>query len=282
MTPFFFTRPPSIRQLLRRPALVALLLAWVLGLLPAGLVRASENVDAGPAPATGLTPAWRRSVVLVHGAFADGSCWDEVIRLLQARGVHVTAVQNPLNSLAGDVHAVTKVLNQQTRPVVLVGHSWGGMVITEGGHHPRVSSLVYVAAFAPMQGASVNGLLSQFPPPPWLGDLLADEEGYSVIGRKAYQQYFAQDLPAFRSRALAAAQVPTFGGTLIEPATRTAWSTKPARYVLAEQDRFIPPALQEQMSRSIGARVTRVAASHLVMVSQPQRVVDVIEDALRH
>ena len=264
-------RLPGMRATLTAAALA---LAHVVGL--AAQAAPAADRDAGQERV-----AWRRSVVLVHGAFADGSCWDEVIRLLQARGVEVTAVQNPLNSLAGDVHAMNKVLNQQTRPVVLVGHSWGGMVITEGGEHPKVDSLVYVAAFAPERGLSVAALLSNLPPPPWLSDLHSDEEDYSVIGRAAYQTYFAQDLPGVRSRALAAAQVQTFRGTLIEAATRTAWETKPSWYVLAEQDRFIPPPLQEQMALRIGARVTRVAASHVVMISQPQRVADVIIEAVR-
>lgn len=261
------------------PMAAVRLFVLTLSLLALAVPALSATHEGGSADGT-IRPAWRKAVVLVHGSFADGSCWDEVIRRLQARGVEVTAVQNPLNSLSGDVHAVHKVLNQQTKPVVLVGHSWGGVVITEGGQHPKVDSLVYVAAFAPGLGMSVAGLLSAFPPPPWLGDLRDDEEGYSSISRKAYQQYFAQDLPSARSLALSAAQVPTFRGTLIETTTRAAWIGTPSWYVLAEQDRFIPPPLQEQMAQQIGARVSRVPASHLVMISQPQKVVDVILEAV--
>jgi pimeloyl-ACP methyl ester carboxylesterase len=270
---------PALPRRSITPMAAVRLFVLTLSLLALAVPALSASLDGGPAPGS-IRPAWKKAVVLVHGAFADGSCWDPVIRLLQARGVEVTAVQNPLNSLAGDVHAVNKVLNQQTKPVVLVGHSWGGVVITEGGQHPKVDSLVYVAAFAPGLGMSVNGLLSAFPPPPWLGDLRPDEDGYVVVTRKAYQQYFAQDLPSAHSLALSAAQVPTFGGTLHDTTTRAAWTAKPSWYVLAEQDRFIPPPLQEQMALQIGARVSRVAASHVVMISQPQKVVDAIVEAL--
>lgn len=234
-------------------------------------------------PAHRLAPhAPKKTVVLVHGAFADGSCWDEVIRLLQADGVEVVAVQNPLSTLAGDAAAATRVINQQTRPVVLVGHSWGGMVITEAGVHPKVESLVYVAAFSPDVGLSVASMLQPYPAAPWLGQLVPDEVGQLTLSTKAFVTYFAQDLPLARAKALAAVQVPTYHGTLAEPATQTAWRGKPSWYVVAEQDHIIPPDLQRVMAARMNARVSTVPASHVVMISQPQQVVKAIHEALRH
>lgn len=222
-----------------------------------------------------------RTVVLVHGAFADGSCWVEVIRLLQAEGVKVVSVQNPLSSLAADVTATQRVLNQQTEPVVLVGHSWGGMVITEAGTHPKVSALVYVAAFAPDIGLSVAEMLQPYPPAPWLGDTMADEAGNLTLNQSAFLKYFAPDLPARQARALWSVQVPTFQGTLVEKATQVAWSGKPSWYVLAEQDKIINPDLQRAMSARMGARVTPIRSGHLPMLSHPHGVASVILNAVR-
>jgi pimeloyl-ACP methyl ester carboxylesterase len=236
--------------------------------------QASDEGARHPAPA--------RTVVLVHGSFADGSCWNDVIRILQARGIRVVSVQNPLNSLAGDVAAVTRVLNQQSEPVVLVGHSWGGVVITEAGVHPKVQSLVYVAAFAPDVGGSVGSLLQGGAPPPWLGDLKPDEAGYVTLNEYAYLNYFAPDLPLRDRKALQASQTPTFGGTLNDATTFAAWRSKPSWYVLAEDDQFIPANLQHAMSSRIGAKVTRIRSSHVAMISHPHPVADVITEAVRN
>ena len=222
-----------------------------------------------------------RTVVLVHGAFADGSCWGDVIRLLQAEGVKVVSVQNPLSSLAADVAATNRVLNQQTEPVVLVGHSWGGAVITEAGAHPKVDNLVYVAAFAPDVGLSVSELLQPYPPAPWLGDTVADEAGNLILNQSAFLKYFVPDLPVRQARALWSVQVPTFYGTLSDRTTQAAWRSKPSWYVLAEQDKIINPDLQRAMSASMGARVTSLRSGHVPMLSQPHRVAAVILSAVR-
>lgn len=222
-----------------------------------------------------------RTVVLVHGAFADGSCWSEVIRLLQAAGVKVVSVQNPLTSLAADVIATQRVINQQGTPVVLVGHSWGGMVITEAGNHPKVSSLVYVAAFAPDVGSSAAALLQPYPPAPWLADTVADEAGNLTLSQPAFLKYFVPDLPVRQAKALWAVQVPTFHGTLVEPVTQAAWRSKPSWFVIAEKDGIIHPDLQRATSARMKARVTSLRSGHVPMLSQPYRVAAVILDAVR-
>jgi pimeloyl-ACP methyl ester carboxylesterase len=243
---------------------VALAGALWLGALP---VQAAADAD--------------KTVVLVHGAFADGSCWSDVIRLLQARGVNVVSVQNPLVSLAGDVAATNRVLDQQKSPVVLVAHSWGGVVVTEAGVHPRVSALVYAAAFAPDIGNSVYGLLQAYPVPPWLGGIDEDGGGYQTLNREAFLTWFAPDLPTRQAQGLFAVQGPTFKGTLFETTTAAAWRSKPAWYVVAENDQIIPPDLQRDMAGRISARTSTVPAGHLVMLSHPARVVQAILAALR-
>lgn len=222
-----------------------------------------------------------KTVVLVHGAFADGSCWVDVIRLLQAAGVKVVAVQNPLASLAGDVAAVQRVVNQQTTPVVLVAHSWGGMVATEAGVNPKVESLVYVAAFAPEVGQSIASMLAAYPPAPWAGELQADEAGFLTMPMATFLRDFAPDLPLRQAQALQAVQGPTFQATLGEAVTQAAWQSKPARYLVAEDDRIIPPDLQRQMAARMGARTTRLAAGHLLMLSHPAVVAQAILAAVR-
>ncbi len=243
-------------------------------LIPAALwaLAAAAHPDGPHGPAHGQ----RKSVVLVHGAFADGSCWSEVIRLLQAQGVSVVSVQNPLASLAGDVAATQRVIEQQTAPVVLVAHSWGGMVITEAGVHPKVAALVYVAAFAPDVGESVAQLLQPYPAPEWLGGIVQDSAGYQTLDEPTFLRHFAPDLPNRQARALSAAQGPTFGGTLVERTNFAAWRTKPTTYLLAEDDRIIPPLLQQAMAARASGTTTRLDAGHLLMLNRPARVAQAI------
>jgi pimeloyl-ACP methyl ester carboxylesterase len=217
-----------------------------------------------------------KTVILVHGAFADGSSWAKVIPLLQAKGLNVVAVQNPLSSLAADVDAANRVIEAQTGPVILVGHSYGGVVITQAGAHPKVAALVYVAAFAPPKDESVNGLGKGQPAPPWSGSIKTDSGGYLSLTPEGIAKFFAQDLPAKEIAVLAATQGPTFGGAFDDKVTATAYSAKPSWYVVAKQDRMIPPDLEMAMAKAINAKITEVDASHVAMLSKPKEVADVI------
>jgi pimeloyl-ACP methyl ester carboxylesterase len=230
------------------------------------------------APAQDLKGA---NVVLVHGAFADGSSWNRVIPLLEARGAHVTAVQNPLSSLADDVAATKRVIDAQPGPVVLVGHSWAGVVITQAGNDPKVKSLVYVAAFAPDQDQSVNDILKDKPAPSWASKLIKDSGGYLTLPTDVVVHDFAQDVPAAQAKVIAATQGPWFSGALGDKITTPAWKTKPSWTVITDKDHMIDPRLQQAMADHIGAKVTHVNASHVVMVSQPAAVANTIAAAAK-
>ncbi|CAD6519555.1 Pyrethroid hydrolase [Paraburkholderia hiiakae] len=219
------------------------------------------------------------NVVLVHGAFADGSSWSRVIPLLEARGLHVVAVQNPLSSLADDTAATRRVIEQQKGPVVLVGHSWAGVVISEAGNDEKVKSLVYVAAFAPDNGQSIADITQGQPDAPWASELQKDSAGYLTLSDKAIRQDFAPDLPLAQQRIVAATQGPWFSGALSQKVTQAAWHDKPSYFVVTARDRMIDPALQESMAKHIGAKVTHVNGSHVSMLSQPKAVADAIIDA---
>ncbi|MBI3896904.1 MAG: alpha/beta hydrolase [Gammaproteobacteria bacterium] len=213
-----------------------------------------------------------KSVVIVHGAFADASGWDKVIPLLQAKGLNVVAVQNPLSSLANDVDATKRAIDAQKGPVVLVGHSWGGVVITEAGANDKVKSLVYVAAFAPSAGQSVTDLTKDLPPAPWASSLIADAGGYVTLPAEVVTKSFAQDLPAAKTKIMAATQGPILGKSFDEKVASAAWEHKPSWYVVASDDRMIAPSLQQAMAKKIGATTSTVKASHVVFISQPQEV----------
>ncbi|MFL9928593.1 alpha/beta hydrolase [Paraburkholderia sp. RL18-103-BIB-C] len=222
-----------------------------------------------------------KNVVLVHGAFADGSSWDKVIPLLEARGLHVVAVQNPLSSLADDVSATKRVIDQQAGPVILVGHSWGGVVVSEAGNDDKVKSLVYVAAFAPDSGQSIADMTKGAPAPVWASELRKDAAGYLTLSTKAVLDDFAQDLPLPEKRLIAATQAPWAAGCIEAKVTKAAWHDKPSYFVISGQDRMIDPNLQRKMAANIDAKVTRVNASHVAMVSQPKAVADAIIAASR-
>lgn len=239
-------------------------------LLLGGLFAVGASHAAGGADLAG------KNVVLVHGAFADGSSWDKVIPLLEARGLHVVSVQNPLSSLADDAAATKRAVDQQTGPVVLVGHSWGGVVITEAGNDDKVKALVYVAAFAPDNGQSINDMLKGQPAPAWAGELRKDSAGFLTLSTDAIVHDFAQDLPAAQARVVAATQGPWFAGCTDDKVTDAAWHNKPSWFVVTNEDRMIDPRAQQEMASRIGATTTRVDASHVVMLSQPRAVADAI------
>ena len=236
------------------------------------------SAPAAPEPAAlGLRA---RTVVLVHGFFADAGCWSEVIRILQAVGVKVVAVENPLASLDGDAEATRRVIDAQPGQVVLVGHSWGGAVITQAGVNPKVASLVYVAAFAPDQGMSITNLISGFPPAPWTATLQQDDSNNLTLSEAGYLKYFAPDLPSREARVLSAQQGATFMNTLNNPVSQVAWRSKRSWYVLAENDQMIAPDLQRAMAARMNARVVPVRSSHVVMISHPDAVAAVILEAV--
>jgi pimeloyl-ACP methyl ester carboxylesterase len=222
----------------------------------------------------------RPTIVLVHGGFADGSGWRGVYdELKDDYGVRI--VQEPNLSHEGDVAATRMIVDAQSEPVVLVGHSYGGAVITEAGNHPNVAALVYIAAFAPDRGESVETLLGTFPPgEPNAGDaILPPRDGFLFLDREKFHGSFAGDLGADEARFMADSQVPwgveALGGTVSE----VAWRSKPSWYLVATEDRMIPPAAQRSMSERAGATVEEAAGSHAIYVSQPAAVADLIEKA---
>ncbi|MBC8731642.1 alpha/beta fold hydrolase [Paraburkholderia sp. UCT2] len=256
------------------------LLKKILGsvLLLGGLFALQATESALAAPSDDLKG---KNVVLVHGAFADGSSWDKVIPLLEARGLHVVAVQNPLSSLADDVAATRRVIAQQNGPVILVGHSWGGVVVSEAGNDDKVKSLVYIAAFAPDNGQSIADITKDQPAPVWASELRKDSAGYLTLSTQAVLDDFAQDLPLSQKRLIAATQQPWAAGCIDDKVTNAAWHGKPSYFVVSGRDRMIDPSLQLEMAKHIDAKITRVATSHVAMLSQPQAVADAIIAASR-
>lgn len=218
-----------------------------------------------------------KTAVLVHGAFADGSSWAKVIPLLSAAGLAVVAVQNPLTSLVDDVAATVRAIDQADGPVVLVGHSWGGVVVTEAGISPKVRSLVYVAAFAPDAGQSVASLTKPFGPREYTKELRKDQGGFLTLTTKGVQDYFAPDLPAPEQMLVAATQGPYHESAPRTAVTKAAWKEKPTWTVISGTDRVIPAELQEMMAKANSSTVTRVPdASHVVMLGHPQIVAETI------
>lgn len=226
-------------------------------------------------------PSSDTAVVIVHGAFSDGSDWSKVIPILQAKGIKVREVQNGLNSLADDVAATKRAINAQSGRVVLVGHSWGGMVITEAGQNDKVASLVYVAAFAPDAGQSVGDVGKDFPPSPGIQKVVADAEGYLSLPADAVAHDFAQDLPAAQTALMAATQGPINSKALGEKVSVAAWSSKPSWYIVSEKDRMIQPDLERAMAKKIGAKTTSLPTSHVPQLSQSAAVAKVIIEAVQ-
>ena len=239
------------------------------------------SVVAPSALAQNVKPK-KPTVVLVHGAFADGSSWSKVIALLQAKGYRVISVQNPTTSLAADVAATNRVLNQQTEPVVLVGHSWAGVVITEAGNNSKVKALVYVDASAPDSGQSITDATAGFTPEPGASAAIKDENGFLTLPEAAVRRYFAQDLSDSEQGIVSATQTPWLIGCLTDKVTHAAWHDKPSWWVIGDNDHMIAPKLQEKMAANIEAKVTKVATSHLAMLKDPKAVTEVIIAAANH
>jgi pimeloyl-ACP methyl ester carboxylesterase len=232
--------------------------------------------DAMAAAAAGLP-----HIVLVHGTWADGSSWAKVIPLLLAQGYHVTAVQNPLTSLADDVATTRRAIALQQGPVLLVGHSWGGVVITEAGNDPRVAGLVYVAAAAPDEGQSFLELVQTAPATPGNDEIRPDADSFVSMSPKGIVEDFAQDLPPAEQQLLIATQGPQAFAALKDKITRAAWKTKPSWYIVAAHDRMINPDLERALAKKMGATTTTLATSHVAMLAQPGQVAAVIIEAAR-
>jgi pimeloyl-ACP methyl ester carboxylesterase len=220
-----------------------------------------------------------RNVVLVHGGFVDGSGWQGVYESLTRDGFRVSVVQNPTLSLEGDAAATKRVIDALDGPVVLVGHSYGGAVITEAGTHPNVAALVYVCAFAPDKNESVGSLIAGFPADGPQPPILPPADGFLLLDRAKFHESFAGDLPEDLAAFMADAQVPWNVAAPGAAITDAAWRAKPSWYLVTTEDRMIPPSAQHTMASRIGATVSEVAASHSVYVSQPEAVATVIVKA---
>lgn len=221
------------------------------------------------------------SVVLVHGAWANGSSWSKVVPLLQAQGLNVVAVHNPLSSFEADVAATRRVIEDQPGDVVLVGHSYGGAVITEAGNSDKVRALVYVAAFAPSEGQSINAIVGAAPQPPeWLKEVHADTSSVLSWSAEGMAHYFAPDIPADEAALLAATQAPMASVAFDGKVTAAAFTHKPSWYVVADNDQIIPPVLQQIFADTMKATAVHVPSSHVAMLSQPQVVADAIVAAV--
>ena len=220
------------------------------------------------------SPQGVRNIVIVHGAWADGSSWSKVIPLLQAKGLHVVAVQNPLTSLADDVAATKRAIALQDGPVLLVGHSYGGVVITEAGNDPKVVGLVYVAALAPPDGESVASISKPYPPTPLGAEIHADPDGFLTLTPRGIAEDLAQDLTEKEKQLLTATQGPTAAAVFGATVTTAAWKSKPTWFVIASNDRAVPPELEKAEAAAMKATSITVPSSHVPMLSQPKAVAE--------
>ena len=223
--------------------------------------------------------ASRPTIVLVHGGFVDGSGWQGVFDILRKDGYNVAIVQNPTISLAGDVAATKSVINVQTGPVILVGHSYGGAVITEAGNDPKVAGLVYIAAFAPDDGQSVDAVIKTFPAGGPQPPILPPRDGFLYLDKAKFAASFAGDVDAKTAAFMAESQVPWGLDALTGSVTQASWKTKPSWYLVATDDKMIPPDAQRFMSKRAGAKVVETKGSHALYVSRPAPVAALIEQA---
>ena len=227
------------------------------------------------------TVAGVKNVVLVHGGFVDGSGWEGVYKALTKDGYTVAVVQNPTISLADDVAVTRRVLAAQTGPAILVGHSYGGVVITEAGNDPKVAGLVYIAAFAPDTGESVSALIKNPPPGAPVPPILPPQDGYLFLDKAKFRDAFAADVAADAAAFMADSQVPWGVEALSGSISQPAWRAKPSWYLVATDDKMIPPDAQRAMSKRAGSQVVEVKGSHAVYVSQPQAVASLIATAAK-
>ena len=221
------------------------------------------------------------AVVLVHGGFVDGSGWEDVYKILKKAGYNVSIVQNPTLSLEDDVAVTKRVIAAQNGPVLLVGHSYGGVVVTEAGNDPKVAGLVYIAAFAPDRGESVAALIKDPPPGASAPPILPPQDGYLLLDKAKFAASFAADVPAEKAGFMADSQVPWGVAALSGAVTEPSWKTKPSWYLIATDDRMIPPPAQQFMSKRAGSTVVETKGSHAVYVSKPEAVAAIIDKAAK-
>jgi pimeloyl-ACP methyl ester carboxylesterase len=219
------------------------------------------------------------NVVLVHGGFVDGSGWESVYKLLKAKGYNVSVVQNPTTSLAADVAATKAVLDAQNGPAILVGHSYGGVVVTEAGNDPKVARLVYIAAFAPDKGESVQSLIANPAPGAPVPPILPPVNGFLMLDKSKFAASFAGDVQPERAAFLANSQVPWGVDALAGEVTEASWKAKPSWYLVTTEDKMIPPDAQRAMSKRAGATVVETRGSHAIYESKPAAVAALIEKA---
>ena len=250
-------------------------------LLPAALSAALTLAITPALAATTLPAGTIKNIVLVHGAWADASSWNNVTRILKAKGYHVTAVDIPLTSLGADAAATKAVIDAQDGPTVLVGHSWAGFVIGEVGNDPKVNSLVYVSAFAPEKGESVTALSASGPPSKGVQAIRPDEKGFLFLDKAAFPAVFGQDLPPAEAESLANGQKPINHTAFDEPATVAAWHSKPSWFVVSNKDLVLDPGAQKLFANRIHATTTVVEGGHDTLIAFPKQVAAAIEAASR-
>jgi pimeloyl-ACP methyl ester carboxylesterase len=242
------------------------------------IAGAAASLTSTGGMAATATATKARNIVLVHGLFADGSCWSEVIARLQAAGLNVTSVQNPLTTLPEAVASAQRVLARQDGPTVLVGHSFSGMIVTEAGVHPNVSAVVYVAARAPDAGEDYTALAKRFPAPPASAGIIFDgDEGR--LSEEAFLRDFAGDLPKPKAKVLYAAQEPFQKALLTGKTTQAAWRSKPSFYAVSTEDRTINPDLERFMAKRMGAKTIELKSSHVSLISHPEEITALILEA---
>jgi pimeloyl-ACP methyl ester carboxylesterase len=222
-----------------------------------------------------------KNIVLVHGAFADGTSWAKVIPILQARGFHVVAVQNPLTSLSDDVNATRRIIAMQDGPVILVGHSWGGAVISEVGDDPKVAGLVYVAAYVPDVGESANDTSNPFGPTPGQKAIQVDSQHFAWMSEEGILNSFADGLPMAERRLVLAVQGQIYGPMFDEKLTHAAWKSKPSWHVIATKDRTLSPAMEQAGAKKAGGLAISIPTCHVAMLQDPQKVADLIMEAAK-
>ena len=247
------------------------LLAGVIGV--ATILLGANRVQAQQQPV--------KNIVLVHGAFADGSSWGKIIPILEARGFHVVAVQNPLTSLADDVNATRRIIALQDGPVILVGHSWGGTVITEAGDDPKVAGLVYVAAYVPDEGASANDTSGPYGLTPGQKSIQVEAQRFARMSPEGIFNHFAQELPMPERRLVLAVQGQTYGPMFDEKLTHAAWKSKPSWHVISMKDQTLTPAMEEAGAKKSGGKAIPLQTCHVAMLQEPEKVADVISEAAK-